>query len=1089
MDVNSSDEGAKPNTQTETPSSSSSAPHDVGSPDIELILVNEDESEYGNRSPQVAVIDVEDDLNLEDELQRFPHKEDTDSLPSTVKNIIRYFEYESVENENTFCLLRDWIDSLLNISSPYESLWYDNYINNREFWDLLPDIVSSLSRRKNFFGLFLQRSKDGRRALSEFLCQFARLTARFVTVDVKTLSRRSDLGESGEEPVIASRLYMSAFGHLLRKEQEPHIGRNLEQYYRWNWNEDSGMLLNTFLTNGGSIPTLTKLTQGLLALVSRFPKLIDNLTDPCRIVYRAIAEASVILREPEGAYRGFVENWERMIAQGYQFYRVMAAGLIPIIEKHVTFLSADAASAHIMNLAYILSQSLASEDCPARKVLEDHRLKHPSLPLGYSASVISNEWKFEILKKLICSSQMQLRMIGVTTMCGDLLHMFTRIRKNDDPATNPMLLHFAKIILENKLIDYIVGIGSHPEIIVESYNIVGFVVATRTYTVKQTDMIWRTVLTSQDPRVVEAILRMLTQILNLYDYESLLYLCKKVDELPFEAFTVSMRDYCEQLLRYLVSTAAKEKVSSIDAPPYELCVRLIREASISQEGAPMGSVDVQYFASTRLRDLMVHGPEAEVRNNIYVSCIEDISDRTRTAPGSICALFELLRQNMATDLHVLTTNHGLTRLMVEELEVTNTSEQSSMVSSSTNSPARQARRELLLAIINYEAPTITEELGARLWDSLVGRAARRSSNREIGWQILNSAAKKSQSNTFVATCFKDHLPKLDPDCYTVGSLDFARQSIVAQLSEVQGDFLDEEQLSALTGVEQLWRMILTAPPNSVEAPAVNILVELYVDSEMVLSMSRLRAHTVHLSIVNRCLDQLSSAAAKLKRFNDGSASGEEDSMVVVASEDQIVEQELIFTRSLMLLREFLRSYQSKPRYMVSKPRSPILPLTNEVVGEVFNIKYQVFDGGKSGDIKELSIGKQNTVATLFATVQKAEALKGCKMFHWGKKIDLDEIDLVAGLDDLKIGRGLLLVVRNDDEDTLQGCLRKRSSTIELEIIKHFDELFDFLGMEERLAKEVSRHHHIQTPKLIIDADLLFLDQVPCLQQALNFIRR
>jgi ubiquitin carboxyl-terminal hydrolase 34 len=867
-------------------------------------------------------------------------------------------------------------------------------------------------------------------------------------MDARIISRYN---ESAAEPTLASRGYLHAFGFLLRKEEAPHIGRNLETHYRWNWSDDVSMLTTTFLTAGGTLPILTRLVQGQLALISRFPRLIDNLTEPCRIINRAVSDAANVLNDPEGSHRQYIETSEQIVDLGYNFYKIMSAGLIPIIEKHVTFLSADAALAHILGLTNILYYSLAFNGCPAHELLESHRMRHPALPEVYSAVVISNEWKFEVLKKLIVSGQMQLRVIGVTNMCTDLLNMFTK-NKKDDPTSHPVLLHFANFILQNKLVDYIVGIGSHPEIIVESFNIVGFLIATKTYTNRQTNTIWQTVMTSQDPRVVEAILRMLIQIINLYDYESLLYLCKKVEELPLEAFTATMRDYCEQLLRFLIQRAVNEQ-QLVDAPPYELCVRLIRESSIARPESPMGSLDIQMFASTRLRELIAHGPEAQVRKNIYVSCIEDISRRTRTAAGSICALFGLLRQNLATDLHVLTTNHGLTRLMIEELEFTNVTEQSTSASSSTNSPARQARRELLIAIINHEPSTITSELGTRLWNLLVGREAGSSQNRETGWQILNSAAKKSSSNIFVATCFKEHLPRLDPECYIVGSLDFARASIISWLNEAHGDLLDEEELSELSGVEQLWRMILKAPANSIEAPAVNMLVELYVESSMISSMPRPRAHSVHLALVARCLNQLSSAASKLKGFSDGNTSGEEEPMIIVASENQIREQELIFTRSLKILREFLISYQSKPHYVMPKPKSPILNVSNEIKGESFNVKYQVFDGQKSGPVSELSIGMQNTVATLFSTIRKTTGFKGCKIYHWGKEVD-PEGDPYATLEGLKIGRGLLLVLRSNDDLNISGDLNSKSSTLELEIIKHFDELWDYLGMEEKLAREV-----------------------------------
>lgn len=55
---------------------------------------------------------------------------------------------EPVEDEETFCRLRDWIDSYLQVSGGYANSWFETYMNDREFWDLVPDIVWALSRRR-----------------------------------------------------------------------------------------------------------------------------------------------------------------------------------------------------------------------------------------------------------------------------------------------------------------------------------------------------------------------------------------------------------------------------------------------------------------------------------------------------------------------------------------------------------------------------------------------------------------------------------------------------------------------------------------------------------------------------------------------------------------------------------------------------------------------------------------------------------------------------------------------------------------------------------------------------------------------------
>ena len=165
LSLDSGDEDISTKQQIETPSSSSSVVADTGSPEIELVSVNEDESEFGNRSLPVTLIEGEDDFGFgSDPMLDFPYRGPAEPLPAAVRKIARFLEYgeetvpessltelifkEPVEDEDTFCKLRDWIEGYLQFSAGHESSWYDAYLNDREFWDILPDIVWSLSKRR-----------------------------------------------------------------------------------------------------------------------------------------------------------------------------------------------------------------------------------------------------------------------------------------------------------------------------------------------------------------------------------------------------------------------------------------------------------------------------------------------------------------------------------------------------------------------------------------------------------------------------------------------------------------------------------------------------------------------------------------------------------------------------------------------------------------------------------------------------------------------------------------------------------------------------------------------------------------------------
>ena len=921
---------------------------------------------------------------------------------------------------------------------------------------LLPDMVQPTNIPSRFFTEFLDRSREGYPALTGFLCQFSRLTGRFVAMDVKTLSGQTKKIGDDEYPDLPSRGYLLAFSYLLRKEELGHIGKNLETHYNWAWDEEIPIWLANFQNGGGSLPNLAKLAEEQVKLVPQFPKLVDSLSEPCRLITRLLSEATNPVGEGVQHLRQPADPSRQQLTRAYEFFKIMSAGLVSIIEEHVASLSPDSAQTIVNSLTSILYTSLLYENSATRELIAAKRDKHPEIPARYAPKAISFEWKFTILRMLVTSTQMQLRVVGVTTMCTDLLALHNA-HKGNDVSQNSLLLFLAEFVIRNKIMEYLVGIASHPEIINESYNILGFLIVTNTYDPTLVSTIWQTVTTSQDPRVVEAILRMLQRCFHLQRYDDLVYLCKIAGSFPIDSFSVAMRDFCDELLRVLTEKAALEGVQQIDAPPYLMCTWLLRESSRAGPEPPAGYLDIQNFAAARLRDLAGRGPSDHIRDEIYLECVLDVSSNSATAPGSICVINGLLRDKMEIDLRKLTTEHCLTSLVIQELGCTVAEDRLTFNQSVRNSPVSVARRDLLLTIILKEPGTLTTELGTKLWNLLVGRESRSVIDRNTSWQILNNAVKKSSvNNEFIAACFKTHLPALPPDCLTLGALEFARAALSAWLEEIREDFVHEDLEFESLALDQLWRMILIAPPNSIDGQAINTLVEVYVDSGLILSLPRAKARSIHLALVDRCLGQLASAAAKLKSFDlQSNPSGGDTNMDEVALEAEFQEQEVIFARSLAVLREFLRAYQSKPQFAAPKSRATISGPSNTVEGEPITVKYQSFDGGKHTGVMTLTLGKLNTAASLVLSLQKATGFKNFRLYYGGKGFDPDEIEVSKSLEDLNLN-GLVLVQKRNEED-VPGLISGTRTSLELEITQHMDELWGYLGMHDKVAQEVRPH--------------------------------
>jgi ubiquitin carboxyl-terminal hydrolase 34 len=88
---------------------------------------------------------------------------------------------------------------------------------------------------------------------------------------------------------------------------------------------------------------------------------------------------------------------------------------------------------------------------------------------------------------------------------------------------------------------------------------------------------------------------------------------------------------------------------------------------------------------------------------------------------------------------------------------------------------------------------------------------------------------------------------------------------------------------------------------------------------------------------------------------------------------------------------------------------------------------------------------------LFASLEKATGFKSYKVYCDGKVLDPDEIEVCKSLNDLNLN-GLVLVKRFDETDS--SGQNGSKPTLELEIMKHFDDLWSYLGMHEKVAQEV-----------------------------------
>lgn len=901
-----------------------------------------------------------------------------------------------------------------------------------------------------------------------FYLSFIQLTFFLVKLDIQTLQEARTTASTPDRRIPA--LYSGGYLHqltLLTRRDLDVEDENTSSNSGAPPHDDSTILLDELeACSSDSLGLLDSFVTALVDILPALPKLIDYLGSVTQLVVVIVQRAVVPSQQSDDVDKSSAA--EDRVDKSHQLWAKASECLTVLLNKHVTQLTNDGVPLAITALSQILRCSSSGSHPLAVQLREEYCRTRDLTSQAWVPDGIALEWRFEMLGRLIRCSQMQLRVTGVTTMCSELVNLWKRLGEDSD---NPLLRQVGKYLLSSELIEYILGPNCHPEIIVESANIVGFLVVTKMYRQEHTDRLWQVMTSSQDPRVADALARMVGSITNLFDYSSLSELCAKFDELPIACFTTSMRSLWDQIARQMVNKCSLGG-KPLSFQPYKLCLRLLRESSVCNSKYQIAHPDAQYFAMQKFRELLNHGPDPAGRDELYRSCLEDLSQKSETTLGSLWALTMAIRPTIAHEMQILAQNHDLTKLVVEEFEhVVKTATQTG-IQSVICGTANQPRRDLVTNIIRYQPGTIDDGLGSKLWGLLVGPLALCRQDREAGWKILNDTMNRNQGkNVYIRTCLAQYLPALPASCLCEGTLDFVKYESLSLVGQHDDFHLDDLSAVRSSSIEQLWRIILTCEDPSLALHAIHSLaVEVYMNNELLAAYPALRMRQVHLYVVRRCFDQMRGSAARIGESRNSLSSREEaDSASTVTADNQADAEPRIFIRSLQLLRYFLEAHQSKPHLAAPDLRALMSQSPSEIAGDPAQLKYQSFDGMQQTEVRPLMIGVRNTAASLLASLRRETGFQNYRAYYRGRPFVPNEHDVCRSLEELQIQEGLILVKRevedaeNGGNDAKEGAeeenpasfkYRPGTSSLQIEVLSHFAEMWDYLILEESLAREV-----------------------------------
>lgn len=877
-----------------------------------------------------------------------------------------------------------------------------------------------------------------------------------VQVDCQTLEDHVD--NPSVMPDLISPPYLTKFGWLPLPNKQLPLWKILHDFYKYDSSPVVVAAIRRFTQHPiNGLQGLSRYIELVLDQSQSQPGLLSHVWQPLKLT-NLLTSYSLNLQESDSDIaRDLVPYTAPVIPEAFRVFSVIATKLQTFVTKQISTLSLEFCKGMVGELGSLLRNIMYADDELAALHYPENCPSSEGLSKMDRSSLIEVAWKYRVLKKCIRQGRMEIRVQGVDSLQGELVDIFAKyIKENPMGVQQPIVKYLAHLILEDRLVDYLVGVESHPQLIVRSGNIVGFLIVSRRYTEAESDVIWKTVASSQDTRTIDAVLTMIEGVLHIADYPILLYLCKQLNDLSIGAFDGRMTAYCGTLLRFLRNSWGKQLSNKLDMLPYHLCIRLIRQASADVSLSSNRKQEIYQYASSELQNLLELGPSDADRDSIYRECIEDISTRSPFATGSIAAVNALLQKSPRKDIETLATTSNITSLMISELASVTRSQPTNVVNPDNYNDPFAVRLSLLEQIIKHIPDSITTDLGESLWKSMFAAPGSSEQTRDTAWTTLENAARSSRtSNNFLTQCIRTYLPQADPQCLTSAVLPFAEQVIEYEVrTSLYKDTTGDKEFNVL-GSELLWHISLSAPQQAIGEKAIQMLVSQYMAGPTVRRAAQDVVQETHVKMVEQCIRQLIKAASRLRKLNDGTSSGEEDSMVIVASEGEVQKEKLYFVRSLSVLKEIMKWTRS--RVILPSPSPKLLRReSNCLKGEKICIKYQPFNGGSNKGQQAIEVGDLETYRDLTDHLIKLTGFSKFSAIAGGQRLD-PAICGKMSLRDMKLDqKGLLLIRKCPDATCIPGSnTRKAFRPLEIEVMKHFQELYDLLGIDEQLGKDVS----------------------------------
>lgn len=1000
----------------------------------------------------------------------FPYAHETTpgNASRIIQRIAERFQHGGSQDGDLFTRVKDWMIDFVNICHEFPARLIEE---DREFWAVLPDLIAGLLRR-DAAPPAQARTED----LANFFTAFAQITTLLIDYDTRNLQHLSD----NVDPSRLRNLTLISATYL----------QPLSWVFQFR------------------VPFYEALRHSLQFDIAHFhAHLIDRIVDPAHVgllssVSRLLSEISPTLAKRQDLFRSFLNLLNltqhvmgpincishQMLDVQYppltqlDHLRESSAEIIlkadnilqQAIVKQLPWLNLETAGKLIDQLNPLVAAIAVEVPQIGQDIISAAGVGFADSDLTDLPSTMPWAWKFKTLRKFVTNGRMELRVYGIEVMSTDLIQVYKdNIEGRPTAVTmaNPLVRFLIKFIVENQLVDYIVGVDSHPQVIRRSHNVVGFLCVSGTYTNSNTDDIWKTIIESQDTRTVHEVFNLLHMCFNVYDLPALYYICQKLLDLSFQQYDQHVVGFTMNLfnsVRQRVGSAHLIPDFSTNPVTRQLCIRLLREATVQENLALEQAITIRREFTQQLASLLTLGrPESSlmtIDENEQRAIMGEAAARIEThrngTGGDLYTLNAMIPLMSRDSVPILVENFNLTALLVAEF-VHLRDQYRHMVEQREPTSSFETVYDIIATtlyhFIHWLPDTFSPDLVEVIWKSYFTSPELPPVIRARSWETLTHALRLKQprdENLVLDLIIDKHLQSLGPADYCERLLEFIKMSVSYTIRRSPYVLMETEDVVIIPGIERLWKIVLEAPPNTVENEATDFIIRQYLDHSLITRQVKATIDLTHSSLVDRCVRQVIASASKLKSYTDGTLSGEDEPMVIIASEEEIRAEELRFDRSLLFLRKFLEGMKLRPRYSPTPTKNPGLPDFPEKKGQNIELSIQIH-GSKyvTEQIQRIQVGSENTGDELFKYLTDTSGFTQFSVFHFGQKATLEDSSTI--LAETKLTKGLIMIMKTaNTPENVPTRSARASSPVDNKIMHHFDDLYDLLDADERLSREV-----------------------------------